>query len=74
MLGDLARTAMRFIETALRERRPWFRGQRSFEIYDTKAKLVNQLEQIIILLPLSLTFCIKKRQVVTTASWIAACE
>lgn len=46
MLGDLARTAMRFIETALRERRPWFRGQRSFEIYDTKAKLVNQLEQI----------------------------
>lgn len=39
-LGDLARKAMKFIEGALRERRPWLRGQKSYEIYDEKAKLV----------------------------------
>lgn len=40
-LGDLARKAMRFIEGALRERRPWLRGQKSYEVYDENAKLVG---------------------------------
>ena len=39
-LGDLARKAMKFIENALREKKPWLRGQKSYEIHDENAKLV----------------------------------
>ncbi|KAI7886746.1 hypothetical protein K492DRAFT_155642 [Lichtheimia hyalospora FSU 10163] len=38
-LGDLARKAMKFIESALREKKPWLRGQKSYEIHDENAKL-----------------------------------
>ncbi|KAI9315968.1 PIN domain-containing protein [Dichotomocladium elegans] len=46
-LGDLARTAMRFIEKALREKAGWLRGQKSNEIYDANAKLTKGDDSIL---------------------------
>ncbi|KAI8372870.1 PIN domain-containing protein [Radiomyces spectabilis] len=39
-LGDLARKAMRFLESTLRDKHKGLRGQKKFEIYDATADLI----------------------------------